>query len=348
MTTTIPAVMLGGGDDLNAWLSRQAVGGILTGDYEAEEPGVACDAPYGLTISSTGRTPLHPTIGAYAVRDCTIDLGGLVVRNTDSALFGPGVETRRRVGNRMLIVRGDVDGLTIRHATFADCSPAPRYATAREDWLGVVFSGAQNVTLDDVHTADTWSDGFYFTDHAGEPNRNVALTNCGVQRAGRQGITLNGVDGFTLDDACVVNNVARWAFDCEPQASGGAANVILRGFASAAQGLLNFNVPHLAPIGDWTLDHMTFPHQAPIVNGHLSDPATALVDRGKFFMGGCTHTDPTAPYAGHGPMVDVRGWSHADVVATTAYVARGHVAVSAAVVETGNLWVDPAAPIVGS
>lgn len=348
MTTTlvIPEAALATGDTLNAWLSGTAHAAnpadpqLVDVELVAEVEGAVIDAPYGLAVGNFGALSRFGGLKPYRVEGVTLDLQGATVAQGRRSNEDPG---RTKYGMRMLLAR-DCVGLTIKHATFDGGAPLPVHFHAdRADWLGLQFSGCTDLTLLDVHVQDTWSDGIYLDNHGTEPCRNVTCTATTINRAGRQGLTLNGIDGLTWDSTCAINNVAHCAIDCEPDANGTAANIRLSGTIGAGPiAAVNFNVPHRARIGDWTLDQITFPHRAPKIRGHLSTAAEGDT-RGYFAMLDCRHVDPAKPYADKGPMIDLKGWRITDVRDCTAYVDAKHTVGGPFDVDAGNEWIDPAA-----
>jgi hypothetical protein len=248
-------------DALNAWIAHGTADGtpgapnriVLRGTYRVD---------YGLSLGSSGRDRAHPDLPAYTRNHVVLDLTGAVLRQSDPTPFSvvPGLETviepRKRFGVSLLTLAGG-SGVTVRGGTLLGSNRFGRYSYFREPWHGVEVIGSDHLRLEQLRIEDVWGDFVYLNHRGRTPARDVVLAGGYYDGNGRQGITMNSVDGLEIANV-EFRDVQRMLFDHEPGRNGSLAHVDIhdcRG-SSGRLGFVNFHPAPQSPLHDVTIrDH---------------------------------------------------------------------------------------------
>jgi hypothetical protein len=248
-------------DALNAWIAHGTADGapgapnriVLRGTYRVE---------YGLSVGSSGNDRAHPGLPEYSRNHVVLDLTGAVLRQTDPTPFSaaPGleavIEPRKRFGVSLLTLVGG-SGVTVRGGTLLGSNRFGRYSAFREAWHGVEVNGSEHLRLEQLRIEDVWGDFVYLNHRGRTPARDVVIAGGYYAGNGRQGITMNSVDGLEIAGV-EFRDVQRMLFDHEPGRNGSLANVDIhdcRG-SSGRLGLVNFHPAPQSPLHDVTIrDH---------------------------------------------------------------------------------------------
>ncbi len=101
------------------------------------------------------------------------------------------------------------------------------YQRAFEFEHGLALQGVQGVVVEDVFIEAVWGDGIYLgAQRGGGPTTNARISRATIDRNGRQGIALSGVNGVLIED-CKILHSRRSGIDLEPP-PGTVENVEIR------------------------------------------------------------------------------------------------------------------------
>jgi hypothetical protein len=122
------------------------------------------------------------------------------------------------------------------------------FTAASEGEAGVMIRESSYVTVDDVHTDATWGDGFQLGTENDAPVRNLVIKNSSVDRNGRQGFGVVGVEGGLFDNANVLHS---WAtgYDLEPNGTGASVKNIEIRNSTVYSRTASFSVSGATPTG---------------------------------------------------------------------------------------------------
>lgn len=277
-------------DALSTWIATGVPNGTadspttvrLAGTFRVE---------YGIDIGSRRSDIAHPTVPASVKRHITFDLtrATLVQRDrTPFSVTGTGptrviVEPRKRWGVPIIRLDGGED-IRIIGGTLISSNGNGTYSPAREPWHGVTVIGTQGLRLEGLHIEGVWGDFVYLNHQVTVPSRDVLIDGGTFARNGRQGITLNAVDGLEVRGV-EFRNVQRMLFDHEPDRRGGATDVWIHDNTGNTGGLgyLNLRPLPATPLGGFRFERNR------LLAGHFK----VLAGAGGVLRDGFTFTDNT-------------------------------------------------------
>lgn len=285
-------------------------------------------------IDASGSTDVSAALNAFfkslppdsevAVEGTYCVNGGVTVRNVQGLrLVGEGKFVRtapstNRYGAQNLKFVGGRD-VRIDGVTLEGWNTKAVYDASVEDEMLLALHGVSRVTIQDATFVNSPAD-FVYVSHRKTllgkvPCESVVLHGCSGRTAGRQGIVLNGVNGFLLAGS-TFKNVARWMFDCEPFGGSQVKNVWI---ASNTLGHGNGGFFHFAaPVNVDTFnlrieDNLILGGQPTV---WLEPPTSACVRSGFTMRGNAAEATNPAKSA----IVRASNWRDVSVTDNTAYV----------------------------
>jgi hypothetical protein len=279
-------------DALTLWIAQQTADGtaaapnrlVFNGTYRVE---------YTLMLANANaKSVLHPGIPKFQRNHVIIDLTNATLVQKDATPFKrlgkkDLQEPRKRYGVPLITILNNTD-VEIRGGRLTSTNTAGAYSVAREPWHGVEIVGGKDITLVDVDIDHVWGDFVYITAREKVQAKNVLIRGGTFAANGRQGITMNGVDGLEIDGV-EFRNVQRMLFDHEPAANGGLSNVDIHDNFGHTGGLGFLNVwPHKKTV----LENIKVRNHH-LDKGHfLTTVASAGVQRKNFQMTNNTTNEP--------------------------------------------------------
>jgi hypothetical protein len=293
-------------DELNDWLANSTADGVSANPNRIVLDGIF-RVEYGVTIGSTGTDVAHPDLAPYTRNHVVIDLTNATLLQLDptpySNVAGIVTEPRKRFGVPVIKIVGGQD-ITVLGGHLLSSNVQGAYSRTRAAWHGVTVVGTDGVTLAGLHIEGVWGD-FVYLNHKGATRARDVLLDGGVyERNGRQGVTMNAVDGLEIAGVEFLN-IQRVLFDHEPDSQGGATSVFIHDCSGQSGGLgfLSLRPRAATPLHDIVVRN----HH--LQSGHFRITAdTGGVQRSNFVFVNNT-TDATAPYTGVAAMITVGGSS---------------------------------------
>jgi hypothetical protein len=271
-------------DALSIWIAEHTTDGtatapnriVLNGTYRVE---------YTLMLGNVSTNRLfHPGLPKFTRNHVILDLTNATLVQKDATPFkrlAPKVlqEPRKRWGVPLISLM-DNTNVVLRGGRLTSTNTAGTYSAAREPWHGVEIVGGRDIKLIDVDIDHVWGDFVYITSRKSVRAKNVLIRGGKFEANGRQGITMNGVDGLEVDGVHF-RNVQRMLFDHEPAANGGLSNVDVHDNFGHSGGLGFLNLrPHKKTV----LQNVKIRNHT-LERGHfLTTVATAGVQRKNFEM----------------------------------------------------------------
>ena len=300
-------------DALNDWLRTGTEDGTLSAPNRIVLRGTF-RVEYGLTLGNTGPSSrAHPRLPAYTRNHVVLDLRDATLLQIDATAYqrshGVITEPRKRWGVPLLKIIGATD-VEVLGGSLRSTNAGGKYSMAREPWHGVVIAGGSHIRLTDLRIANVWGDFVYITPRQGLA-RDVTISGGIYAHNGRQGITLNGVNGLDISGV-EFRDVQRELFDHEPGAKGGLMNVDIHDTFGTSGGLgyVNLRALKATPLQNFKIRNNR------LDRGHfrvaVSTPGST---RAGFVFDGNT-TAETRPYKGRSPLVDLRGSGFVGVTIT--------------------------------
>jgi hypothetical protein len=289
-------------DELNLWLATGTADGapgvpnrvVLNGTFRVE---------YGLTIGNSGPTSTDRTLPAYTRNHVVFDLTNATLVQRDatpySSVNGVVTEPRKRWGVPLIKVLGGQD-IEVLGGLLSSTNALGTYSTQREAWHGVIIVGTDGAQLLGLHVAGVWGDFVYITQRHGVRARNVLISGGKYERNGRQGVTMNGVDGLEIAGV-EFRNVERILFDHEPMSGGGLTNLNIHDCFgdSAGLGFVSFRPLQLTPLHDISIRNYR------LDRGHFNiSVSTNGVQRDNISITDNT-TSATTPFSPNEPLIRI-------------------------------------------
>jgi hypothetical protein len=253
-------------DQLNRWIATQTSDGtadarnriVFNGMFRVE---------YGLKIGTVNPSISWPYFPPYTRNHVVIDLTNATLVQRDptpySTVKRPGqkrvtTEFRKRWGVSLIKIMGGQD-IEVLGGLLQSTNAVGTYSPAREAWHGVTIVGTDGVELVDMHIAGVWGDFVYITPRGRVLAHDVVISGGKFERNGRQGITMNGVDGLQITGV-EFRNVQRVLFDHEPFANGGLTNVNIHNCFgnSGGLGFVNLRPLKITPLHDISIQDNRF------------------------------------------------------------------------------------------
>jgi hypothetical protein len=213
------------------------------------------------------------------------------------------IEPRKRFGVPVIKVVGGQD-ITVIGGHVLSSNTQGAYSPTRAAWHGVTVVGTDGLSLKGLHIEGVWGD-FVYLNHNKTTRADTVLLDGGLyERNGRQGVTMNAVDGLEIANI-EFRNVQRVLFDHEPDSLGGATSVFIHDCTGQSGGL---GFMSLRPRAGTPLHDITVRNYH-LQSGHFRITAdTGGIQRANFRFVHNT-TDATTPYTGLTPMITVGGSS---------------------------------------
>ncbi len=289
-------------DALNAWIATGTDDGVpgrpnrivLNGTYRIE---------YGLSLGSSGRDTAHPGLPSYTRDHVIVDLTNATLLQTDSTPYsvvnGTVIEPRKRWGIPILSVYRS-EGVTVLGGRLFGANRFGRYSAQREPWHGIDITGAASLRLDGQRIEGVWGDFVYINHWEKTPSHNIVLANGRYERNGRQGVTVNAVDGLEIA-AVEFRDVERVLFDHEPGRNGAMTNVDIHDSwgTSGKLGFMSIHPTPLSPLHDITVrNHRLEQHHFRI------DVATSGTQRERLTLTNNTSL-AAGPYDRRAPLIQI-------------------------------------------
>jgi hypothetical protein len=291
-------------DELNLWLATGTADGapgipnrvVLNGTFRIE---------YGLTIGNSGPSIYRPNLPAYYRSHVVVDLTNATLVQRDatrySSVNGVITEPRKRWGVPLITILGGQD-IEVLGGLLTSTNNLGTYSAHREAWHGVFIVGTDGARLVGLHVAGVWGDFVYITKRKTILAHNVLISGGKYERNGRQGITMNGVNGLEIAGV-EFHNVERILFDHEPVSGGGLTNVNIHDCFgdSAGLGFVSFRPRQLTPLHDISIRN----HR--LVRGHFNiSVGTNGVQRDNISITDNT-TSATTPFTPDKPLITIGG-----------------------------------------
>lgn len=312
-TYTVPATIDATGttdvtDALNTWLATNTADGVpgapnrivFNGTYRVE---------YGLSIGSQGHDAAQPGLAKYSRNDVIVDLTNATLVQKDSTPYSVVnkvvTEKRKKFGVPIVTVAPS-QRVTVLGGHLLGANQFGRYSAQRESWHGVDITGASNLRLDGLHIEGVWGDFVYinhFNDHTIKiPARNVVLANGLYERNGRNGITINAVDGLEVA-GIEFRLIQRTLFDHEAGKNSGMANVDIHDCSgmSGQVGFMTLVATKLSPLHDISVRN----HH--LVQGHFRIDVNAGATQRENIRLTNNTTTATNPYDRAEPLIAIGG-----------------------------------------
>jgi hypothetical protein len=260
ITYTVPGTIDATGttdvsDALSAWIANHTTDGtadapnriVLNGTYRVE---------YTLMIGNpNGKSVLHPGLKQFQRKHVILDLTNATLVQKDATPFASLgkkqlQEPRKRYGVPLITLFEAVD-VEVVGGRLTSTNAAGKYSVAREPWHGVEIVGGEDIRLTNVDIDHVWGDFVYITSRRQTRAKSVVLNGGTFEANGRQGVTMNGVDGLEIANV-EFRNVQRMLFDHEPGANGGLSNVDIHDNSGHTGGLgfVNFAPLKKTPLHD--------------------------------------------------------------------------------------------------
>lgn len=317
-------------DALTLWIANHTADGlpgapnriVFNGTYRVE---------YTLMLGNVNaKSVLHPGIPAFRRNHVIIDLTNATLRQNDATPFKRIAkkvlqERRKRYGVPLITLMDNV-GVEIRGGRLTSTNTGGKYSVAREPWHGVEIVGGRDIKLTDVDIDHVWGDFVYITSRKKVRANNVTIRGGTFEANGRQGITMNGVDGLEIEGVHF-RNVQRMLFDHEPAAGGGLSNVDIHDNFGHTGGLGFLNIrPHKKTV----LENIKVRNHQ-LERGHFKTTVgTAGVQRKNFQM---TNNKTDETKQAKGPLISVGAKATAGfdgvVITGNRDVAKHPLAISA-------------------
>jgi hypothetical protein len=291
-------------DELNLWLATGTTDGapgvpnriVLKGTFRVE---------YGLTIGNSGPSTYRPNLPAYTRNHVLLDLTNATLVQRDatpySSVNGVVTERRKRWGVPLIKILGGQD-IEVLGGLLTSTNNLGVYSPRREAWHGVLIVGTDGARLVDLHVAGVWGDFVYIIPRRGILAHNVLISGGKYERNGRQGITMNGVDGLEIARV-EFRNVEHILFDHEPTPHGGLTNVNIHDCFgnTGGSGFVSFRPLQFTPLHDISIRN----HR--LVSGHFNiSVATNGVQRANISITG-NATNATTPFSQDEPLIRIGG-----------------------------------------
>lgn len=169
----------------------------------------------------------------------TYTVGPLSVRSNSHIVLDPKVILKAKTGygmNERLLQIVGVSNVTI-DANHAHIKMLKNEYTKGEQRHGVVILTANNVTINDLHSADSGGDGFYIgSEDNVVPSTNITLNNCQADNNRRQGLSIVSVKNLWVNGGQYSNTAGtapEFGIDLEPNSSSDwLENVNLKGVST--------------------------------------------------------------------------------------------------------------------